>query len=334
MIIPVYIFHATCSPAVHFGITPVFCESLRDGTISPTAIADALTPKTKAVVVCHVWGIPCDMEAICSSLEQWPGVLLIEDCSHAHGAKNNGKAVGTFGDGAAWSLQGQKIVTGGEGGITVTKHADFHYRMLIFGHYNKRCKVEIPADHHLRQIQLDWRWPQKTARIRWRLLLPSTSSASSEISTLANQFMHVNWHRSWLVSRSWKCPSSSQPNRLVCIRHAFQSRRSTHGLDARSLGPSTALSDVDIPKSTGLLHREPLFNKPWAIFPHLYLAQEYSVDFASEDDTTARQFYDEATKLPVYATKDDQAATNRYIDAIMEVATNWMACTPTTTRKA
>lgn len=89
------------------------------------------------------------------------------------------------------------------------------------------------------------------------------------------------------------------------------------------------LSDVNIPKSTGLLQREPLFNKPWAILPHLY-SEEYSVNFATEGFTTAQQFYDEAIKLPVYATKNDQVATDRYVDIIIEVATEWMACNPTT----
>lgn len=154
VIFPVYTFHATCSPAMQLGITPVFCDAVEDGTISASAIASAITSKTKAVVVTYMWGVPWDMFTICSVLKQWPKVLLFEDCSHAHGAKFNGQLVGTFGDGAAWSLQGQKIVTGGESGISLTKHADFHYRQLIFGHYNKRCKLEIPSDHHLQQFSL------------------------------------------------------------------------------------------------------------------------------------------------------------------------------------
>lgn len=113
---------------------------------------------------------------------------------------------------------------------------------------------------------------------------------------------------------------------MVCIRHAVRSRKSTAGLDTRSTREalhSHGLGDVDIPKSTGLLHKEPLFNKPWVVLPHVY-SEEYSVDFAIEDFTTAQQFYDEAIKLPVYATKNDQVATDRYIDTIIEVATEWM----------
>ena len=76
------------------------------------------------------------------------------DCAHAHGATVNGKVVGTFGDCAAWSIQGKKVVTGGEGGVSVTQHKEAYYRQLINGHYNKRCTTEIPKDHPIRAFVL------------------------------------------------------------------------------------------------------------------------------------------------------------------------------------
>ena len=154
VIFPVYTFHATSSPAMQFGVVPIFCEALPDGNISPKAILSALTPRTKAVVVTHMWGMPCNMRAICKILADHLGVLLLEDCSHAHGARIAGQVVGTFGDAAAWSLQGQKIISGGEGGITLTKHSEFFHRQLLWGHYNKRCKTTIPKDHELHKFSL------------------------------------------------------------------------------------------------------------------------------------------------------------------------------------
>ena len=113
---------------MHFGICPVFCDAGTDGNISPVAVKAAITQRIKAVVVSHMWGWPCDITGIRSALAGSPNILLLEDCSHALGASIQGQMVGTFGDGAAWSLQGQKIVSGGEGAIVLTKHADFHYR--------------------------------------------------------------------------------------------------------------------------------------------------------------------------------------------------------------
>lgn len=85
------------------------------------------------------------------------------------------------------------------------------------------------------------------------------------------------------------------------------------------------LVDVDIPRTTGLLHREPLYNKPHELLPHLY-PKDFSLhnrDNISRFDE-AQGCYDEAMKLPVYATADGQAATDRYVNTILDVATAWM----------
>jgi dTDP-4-amino-4,6-dideoxygalactose transaminase len=116
-------------------------------------IEKKITDKTKAIVVTHMWGIPCDMDAI-TVIAKKHNLRLLEDCSHAHGAKFNEQKVGTFGDAAVWSLQGQKTVTGGEGGILLTDDGEIHTRALLLGQYNKRCKQEIPRDHPLYQYAL------------------------------------------------------------------------------------------------------------------------------------------------------------------------------------
>lgn len=81
-------------------------------------------------------------------------IYLLEDCSHAHGAEIYGKKVGTFGDIAAWSLQGQKTVTGGEGGIILTDDKKMFNRVLLQGHYNKRPKSEIDKSDDLYKYYL------------------------------------------------------------------------------------------------------------------------------------------------------------------------------------
>ncbi len=64
---------------MHFGVKPVLCDVSQDGNISPTAIEKAITAKTKAVVVTHMWGIPCDMQAILAILDSRKDILLFED---------------------------------------------------------------------------------------------------------------------------------------------------------------------------------------------------------------------------------------------------------------
>ena len=131
VIFPVYTFHATVSPAMLFGITLVFCDAGPDGNISTEAIAKAITSRTKAIVVTHMWAVLWDMKEMVPLLASSPHILLLEDCSHAHRVSQGNQLVGTFGDGAAWSLQGQRVIIGGEGGIVLNRHAEFHYRQLI-----------------------------------------------------------------------------------------------------------------------------------------------------------------------------------------------------------
>ncbi|KAL9033471.1 MAG: hypothetical protein Q9180_005929 [Flavoplaca navasiana] len=82
------------------------------------------------------------------------------------------------------------------------------------------------------------------------------------------------------------------------------------------------LIDVDIPRSTGLLHSERLFNKPQELLPHLY-GKEYVLGIDGESFPEAQAFFEEVIKLPVYATAHGQGSTDRYVTTIMEVAASW-----------
>ena len=331
VIFPVYTFHATCSPAMHFGITPVFCDAAEDGNISASAIASAITLRTKAVVVTHMWGVPCDIFTICSVLKKWPRVLLLEDCSHAHGARFNGQLVGTFGDGAAWSLQGQKIVTGGEGGITLTKHADFHYRQLIFGHYNKRCRLEIPSDHHLYEFSLTG------AGLKNRAHPLAVALALNQLRQLPNFLAWKTKYARQIATQLSTIPFLEMPATDTGLTEPawyaftmrFKAAKAPNGLTRELFVDkliARGLHDVDIPRSTGLLYREPLYTNPQKLLPYLY-TREHSKGPTNQTFDNAQAFYNEAIKIPVYATAEGQKATNYYIEIFLDVAattTEWL----------
>src|SRR5699024_8130422 len=88
--------------------------------IEAHTIAKVLTPKTKAIVVVHLGGMPADMDAI-MALATEHNLYVIEDCAQAHGAKYKGRSVGSIGHISAWSFCQDKIMTtGGEGGMVTT----------------------------------------------------------------------------------------------------------------------------------------------------------------------------------------------------------------------
>lgn len=137
-----YGFFATATPIVLLGARPVFVDCDMDGTISVECAAAAVTSRTKAIVVTHMWGQPGKLDALRSLCVQ-AGLLLFEDCSHAHGARFRGSVVGSFGDAAAWSLQAHKAIWAGEGGVLMTRDSALYERALLLGHFNKRALQEI-----------------------------------------------------------------------------------------------------------------------------------------------------------------------------------------------
>ncbi|MBN2713123.1 MAG: DegT/DnrJ/EryC1/StrS aminotransferase family protein [Planctomycetes bacterium] len=114
-------FVASASSIIRVGATPVFADvDMESQNVTAATIEKALTPKTRAVIVVHLAGWPCEMDAI-MSLAESKGIYVIEDCAQAHGAKFKGKAVGSFGHMNAYSFCQDKIMTtGGEGGMLIT----------------------------------------------------------------------------------------------------------------------------------------------------------------------------------------------------------------------
>ena len=134
VILPSYTFFASATPLLQLGAKPVFCEiDPKTLTIDPADAESKISERTKAICAVHVWGNPCDMDAV-MELSKRRGIPVVEDCSHAHGATFNGQSVGSFGDIGCFSMQGSKAVSGGEAGMIVTNSATLFDRMLVLGH--------------------------------------------------------------------------------------------------------------------------------------------------------------------------------------------------------
>jgi dTDP-4-amino-4,6-dideoxygalactose transaminase len=142
VIVPVYTFFATATPLFRLGCRPVLVDCLDNGNIDPDEVGRRIGPRTKAVVVTHLWGIPCDMDPLVDVTRR-AGIPLLEDASHAHGATYGGRLTGTFGLAAAWSLGARKLLTGGQGGVVATDDTGLHQRAILVGHYNRRGQRDV-----------------------------------------------------------------------------------------------------------------------------------------------------------------------------------------------
>ena len=114
-----YTFFASCAAIVAAKAIPVICEIDETLTMDPDDIENKITPSTKAMVVVHMRGVPCDMDRI-MAIAKKHNLRVIEDVAQAVGGTYKGKYLGTIGDCGCYSFQYHKTITAGEGGMIVT----------------------------------------------------------------------------------------------------------------------------------------------------------------------------------------------------------------------
>jgi len=141
-------FVASASVPMLVGATPVFADIDREsGNLTAASIEAVLSSRTKAVIVVHIGGWPADMEGIVR-LCKGRGIRVIEDCAQAHGARLDGRAIGTFGDVACWSFCQDKIITtAGEGGMVTTDDSDLWEAMWSLKDHGKSYDAVYRRQH-------------------------------------------------------------------------------------------------------------------------------------------------------------------------------------------
>lgn len=148
---------ATVAAIDHTGAIPVLVDiSVDTFNIDPEKIQQAITPRTKAIIVVHLYGLPADMDQIMTIAKKY-GLFIIEDCAQAHGARYKGKRVGSFGDLGCFSFYPTKNLGAlGDGGMVVTKSPDLAEKVRLLREYGwkKRYISEISGyNSRLDEIQ-------------------------------------------------------------------------------------------------------------------------------------------------------------------------------------
>ena len=124
VIVPAISWIATSEAVTNVGATPIFADIEENTfTISPSSIIETITPTTKAIIPVHLYGNPCDMDAICKIADDH-NLIVIEDCAQAHGAEYKSKSVGTFGAGGTFSFfPGKNLGAYGDAGGIITNNS-------------------------------------------------------------------------------------------------------------------------------------------------------------------------------------------------------------------
>ena len=132
VILPSLNFVAAANAVGHAGATPVFCDirGVGDLNLDPADVESAISPRTKAILVLHYGGFPCDMAAV-TEIAARHDLAIIEDAAHAPGASWGGRMCGTIGRVGCFSFFSNKNLAIGEGGMVVTDDPELAQRMRL-----------------------------------------------------------------------------------------------------------------------------------------------------------------------------------------------------------
>jgi perosamine synthetase len=120
VIVPTLTFVATANAVTYCGARPVFVDSEPETwNMDPALIEEKITPRTRGIIVVHLYGHPVDMDPVLA-IARRHGLFVVEDAAEAHGAEYKGRRAGSLADAATFSFYGNKIITTGEGGMVVT----------------------------------------------------------------------------------------------------------------------------------------------------------------------------------------------------------------------
>jgi dTDP-4-amino-4,6-dideoxygalactose transaminase len=129
VIVPAFTFIATAHAVQWLGFTPVFCDvDPRTHTLDPARVEELITPRTTGILGVHLWGQPCDIEAL-AAIASRHGLKLLFDAAHAFHCSWRGRMIGNFGDAEVFSFHATKVFNTFEGGALATNNAELAWRV-------------------------------------------------------------------------------------------------------------------------------------------------------------------------------------------------------------
>jgi len=132
VLVPTLTYVATANAVAYCGARPVLIDSEAESwNMDPERLEEAITARTRGIVVVHLYGHPADMDAILDVARRH-GLFVVEDAAEAHGACYKGRQVGAFGDIATFSFYGNKIISTGEGGMVCTNDDALAQRVRLY----------------------------------------------------------------------------------------------------------------------------------------------------------------------------------------------------------
>lgn len=176
-------FIATANVILHVGATPVFADVDPDTfNLDPAAVEAAVTPRTKAILPVHLYGLMCDMRAL-RGIANRHGLRVLEDAAHCVEGRRDGIGVGQTGDAACFSFYATKNLTCGEGGAAATNDAELSERLAVLRlHGMDRSAADRHSGAYRHWDMTELGWKANLSNLDAALLLPQLAGIEARLA--------------------------------------------------------------------------------------------------------------------------------------------------------
>jgi perosamine synthetase len=239
VIIPEITWIASASPIMYIGAKPVFVDVLKDTwCIDPQKIEAAITSKTKAIIVAHIYGNVCEMDEI-MAIAKKHNLKVLEDAAEGLGSEYKGQKCGSIGDVGVFSFHGTKTITSGEGGMLVCNDEAIYKKVRVLNDHGRNPEDTENKPYWMR----NYGYKYKISNLQAALGLAQIERAQELIN---NKIKIFNWYKDLLkdenlelnpksndVINSYWMPTILLPKNKNLKREDFFEICKQNGIDSR-----------------------------------------------------------------------------------------------------
>ena len=317
VIVPSYTYWATVMPVLSCNGTPVFAESEPYSlNIDPKDIERKITTKTKAIIVVHLCGLPCNLDEIMAIAGKY-NLRVIEDCAHCHDAEYKGRKIGTIGDIGCFSYQATKLMPGIEGGMMVTDNRKYYERAVALGHYERLSGLEQKSVYRKYQHTcLGYKYrihPLSAAILRVQLKKYNTLNRQREenLKYLDEELDKING------LETIKTPAEVKRN-YYCYRVKYKTEE-LGGLEIEKFIAALQAEGMDVGKERYvLMHLQPVFNEDNNGFPWVQRGKIIAKPLSLP---ATEKLYGQVLSLPTFP-QASRELVKQYVEGFKKVAEN------------
>ena len=323
VITPSYTFWATAVPILSCNAIPVFAEVDQQSlNLDPQDVEKRITPQTRAIVVVHLWGLPCAMDEI-MDISRRHDIRVIEDSSHAHGAEYKGKKTGTIGDIGCFSMQATKPLPSIEGGLLITDNREYYERAAALAHYER-----LPA---LPESSIYRKFSHACFGYKYRIHPLAAAIARVQLKHLDARNKLRNKNHEYLNSELGKIrglETIKTPPDVKRVHYSYRikyKQEELEGLEREKLIAALQAEGVDVTTERyELLHLQPVFQEadmwgkgcPWSC-PHVMR----KVTYKQGDLPVTERVHQQMLALPAFP-RASKNLLKQYVQAFRKVVEN------------